>query len=312
MSNHIALTESGCEQFVTEAIGNALPHKCCQNYSSIPPGFSIVPVWTVCMITMFRLWAFAFLLITAFLIGCATSKGHWEKARTLDTINAYEQFLATQPKSDFENAAVRRLAELRFEQALVAGSIEAYEQFLSMPQPADLVTQAQTRIASLTKKTIVVSVVPVDSSTTAVHTRMLVGLVADLLAAEGLVVCRQEQCDSTYEVWIEAKLNDVSTIFMGGGERLTGFKLGFKSAVSITYSLRDPSGKLVLIDSDGIDYSKVGITCGPVPRDSRFFVRVSSFQTDWAITDKLREVLKKSLRNLLVPAVITHRRIVIF
>lgn len=243
----------------------------------------------------------AIILIMFFLGSCGTSKRQWEEARALDTTDAYNQFLSTQPPPDLANAAKRRLFELQFEKALATNSFEAYDQFLATQPPPDLAIKAQAQVASLTKKEIVVSVVPLEK-----WMHKIASQFCELLTAEGLTVCQQEKCNSAYDMRVEGKLRDASVLNFNPS--LLDYKINKESAFSITYDVKSSEGSQILIDPKGIDYSKLGITRGPVPRDSRFFITVSVVQNDWSMTTELKNKLTESIRELLVPAIIAHHR----
>ncbi len=75
--------------------------------------------------------AAALIVAAVSIVGCATTRGHWKQASTLNTIGAYEDFLRCHPESESAAAAGRRIEVLKFEEACDRNEVAIYETFLS-------------------------------------------------------------------------------------------------------------------------------------------------------------------------------------
>lgn len=91
------------------------------------------------------------------LVGCATTKGDWQKAAHLNTIEAYKEFLREHPESEFTKLARERMEQLEresaekveWESAKRNDSIGSYQQFLSKYRYGKFSSLAKDRIKEL-------------------------------------------------------------------------------------------------------------------------------------------------------------------
>ncbi len=67
-----------------------------------------------------------FFLVLA--LGCASA---YEKAKKVDTVEAYEEFIKENPASTDVGAAHRRVAELKLAEAKKVGTLDAYDKFIA-------------------------------------------------------------------------------------------------------------------------------------------------------------------------------------
>lgn len=96
-----------------------------------------------------------------FIVGCASVSSLYNKARELNTIEAYEEFIQKYPDSELANEAKKRIEELEaskkdFETAKTKNTIESYNVFIVKYPESEYVKEAKLKIReiSLLKKTI--------------------------------------------------------------------------------------------------------------------------------------------------------------
>jgi len=96
-----------------------------------------------------------------FIVGCASVSYLYNKARELDTIEAYEEFIQKYPDSKLANEAKKRIEELEaskkdFETAKTKNTIESYNEFIIKHPESEYVKEAKLKIReiSLRKKNI--------------------------------------------------------------------------------------------------------------------------------------------------------------
>lgn len=70
------------------------------------------------------------LLVPVLLLACATAKSHYEDARKINTIAAYQEFLGKYPSGEYAKLAQTKIEGLNFEKAQAANTVEAYETFM--------------------------------------------------------------------------------------------------------------------------------------------------------------------------------------
>ena len=87
-------------------------------------------------------------------IGCATMKGHWEEAATLNTVESYEEFLKRHPEGEFSDTARERLENLYFQKAENENTIASYRNFLNRYPEGKHVDQVRLRLTWLETKEI--------------------------------------------------------------------------------------------------------------------------------------------------------------
>jgi outer membrane protein assembly factor BamD (BamD/ComL family) len=87
-------------------------------------------------------------------VGCATTKGDWEKAKKFDTILAYKEFLQKCPQSEFTADAKRRIERLKWDNTKRHSSVEGYEEFLKEYPQSEFRDEAKEKIEQLSYKNI--------------------------------------------------------------------------------------------------------------------------------------------------------------
>ena len=70
------------------------------------------------------------MIMLVLLSACSTVKPHYMEARRIDTVAAYQEFLRNHPESEFTTAAKTRIEEIKFEKAKSLNTVSAYEQFI--------------------------------------------------------------------------------------------------------------------------------------------------------------------------------------
>ncbi|MBT8350786.1 MAG: hypothetical protein KJO26_06080 [Deltaproteobacteria bacterium] len=74
--------------------------------------------------------SFIILIMILFTYACSTAQKDYEKARQVDTINAYQDFLSKHPQTDYTKPAMTRIEEKNFERAESENTVAAYQRFL--------------------------------------------------------------------------------------------------------------------------------------------------------------------------------------
>lgn len=90
----------------------------------------------------------------ALICGCASEEGRWETAKTADTVEAYEAFLAEYPESPHQTEAAARIEALDWTAAENSDTIEGYQAFLEKHRESEHVGSATERIDMLEKTAI--------------------------------------------------------------------------------------------------------------------------------------------------------------
>jgi len=99
--------------------------------------------------TRYRYGILGAILIILHFWGCASIQNQWREASSVNTIGAYEDFLARNPRSEYSTEARSRLAKLSFDQARRSDSIVAYQEFLNKYKDTPSATEARERLATL-------------------------------------------------------------------------------------------------------------------------------------------------------------------
>jgi hypothetical protein len=86
---------------------------------------------------------------TMVLSGCAGHKSPWEQAQTVNTIEAYQDFLAQHPQGEFADKARARIQELRYRRALAENTIEACEDFIHIYLEGEFVDSIRVQLEQL-------------------------------------------------------------------------------------------------------------------------------------------------------------------
>ena len=111
----------------------------------LTPAFIFIPV------LMHIRYLVIFLCLT--LSACANPDKDWQLAERDDSQNAYLEFLAKHPDSEFAEPARQRIDELKvtrnWERATFRDSANAYTAFISKHPDSEFVTQAQIRVQEI-------------------------------------------------------------------------------------------------------------------------------------------------------------------
>jgi hypothetical protein len=86
--------------------------------------------------------------------GCSRRQQEWEAARSVDTVQAYQRFLATFPDGEFASQAQARVRELQeaedWQKAMRADTAAAYQEFVARHPQGRNSDEARIRIGNLT------------------------------------------------------------------------------------------------------------------------------------------------------------------
>lgn len=88
-------------------------------------------------------------LVILVLTGCATIKGDWEKAKGLNTITAYQEFLQNHPQSEFSDDAKHRIEKLEWIKAYKLNTVDGYQRFIKEYSSSKFISEAKQRIEAL-------------------------------------------------------------------------------------------------------------------------------------------------------------------
>jgi cell division septation protein DedD len=96
----------------------------------------------------------AFLMVSlVWVSGCSRRQQEWEAARSADTLQSYQRFLASFPDGEFASQAQARVRELQeaedWQKATRADTAEAYQQFVTRHPLARNSDEARIRIGNL-------------------------------------------------------------------------------------------------------------------------------------------------------------------
>lgn len=83
------------------------------------------------------------------LVGCATTKGNWEKAQRLNTIKAYQEFLQKHPQSEFTAEAKHQIQNIDWQKATRLDTLESYQEFKNKYPHSKFIHEAEARIDKL-------------------------------------------------------------------------------------------------------------------------------------------------------------------
>jgi len=89
------------------------------------------------------------LIISLVLVGCATTKGDWQKAVELNTVEAYKEFLLKHPQNEFAGIARKNIERLEWESVKRNDNIESYQQFISIYPYSEFTNFAKNRVEEL-------------------------------------------------------------------------------------------------------------------------------------------------------------------
>jgi hypothetical protein len=82
-------------------------------------------------------------------IGCATLGNEWKKTAAIDTVEAYQGFIARYPGSSYSREARERIASRQWEIARTTDDIPSYEAFLMKHQKSKQAPAARERLKKL-------------------------------------------------------------------------------------------------------------------------------------------------------------------
>jgi len=88
-------------------------------------------------------------VLVALAAGCAGRSGDWEKAKTVNTVAAYEEFLTKHPAGEYADQARLKIEDFHFTDAKATNSVKAYEGFLEHHPGSKLAADARSEIEQL-------------------------------------------------------------------------------------------------------------------------------------------------------------------
>jgi len=89
------------------------------------------------------------LIMALLFVGCATTKGNWQKAAQLNTVEAYKEFLLKHPQSEFINLARKNIEQLEWQYAIDINSTNEYQKFLEKYPRSEFSVQARQKIEEI-------------------------------------------------------------------------------------------------------------------------------------------------------------------
>ena len=91
------------------------------------------------------------IILTVFPIvyACSAAQKDYEKARQVDTIAAYQDFLSKHPQSDFSKTAMTRIEEKKFKMAESENTVAAYQRFINASDSELFKNYANQRIIKI-------------------------------------------------------------------------------------------------------------------------------------------------------------------
>lgn len=92
-------------------------------------------IWTLCL----------FCSISVF----SQSTKTWEETQSVNSIEAYQAFIAKYPKGKYVEAAKLKLAQLEFTKARQRNTVAAYEEFIAKTSDTELINEANLLIAKI-------------------------------------------------------------------------------------------------------------------------------------------------------------------
>ncbi len=81
------------------------------------------------------------------MMSCVTVSSEFKKARNIDTVVAYQEFLKKYPNSEFTKEAKKRIEELEYEKAKSENTIESYQRFIEKYPDSEFGSTAKEKIA---------------------------------------------------------------------------------------------------------------------------------------------------------------------
>lgn len=94
-----------------------------------------------------NLWAL--LVIVSGILGCSTVHIDWDMATSINTIEAYDEFLRKHPDSEFTEQALEKVEPMRFQKALEEGTVRGLSVYLARYERGRYEKQARSRLRSL-------------------------------------------------------------------------------------------------------------------------------------------------------------------
>lgn len=98
-------------------------------------------------------YRFIVFFVSLILLSCASPEKDWQLAERDDSQNAYLEFLAKHPDSEFAEQARRRINELKvlhaWERAEFKDTLDAYEAFISKYDDSEFVADARERVREI-------------------------------------------------------------------------------------------------------------------------------------------------------------------
>ncbi|MFC2151014.1 tol-pal system YbgF family protein [Bacteroidota bacterium] len=91
---------------------------------------------------------FSFLMIMIF-IGCNPDKKEWQKAKSINSISAYENFVNQFPNSSFVDSAYFKIDKIRFEKAATVNSIQIFQKFIEDYPESAFLDSAKNKLENI-------------------------------------------------------------------------------------------------------------------------------------------------------------------
>lgn len=88
------------------------------------------------------------LLSVVLIAGCATMQADWKKTESVNTVDAYREFLKHYPQSGYANEAKSRIEGLKYEEAKKKDQIGSYEEFLGIYPQSKYLQDVKDRLNS--------------------------------------------------------------------------------------------------------------------------------------------------------------------
>ena len=98
---------------------------------------------------MFKKSLLWILLIAILSLSCSPERGDWKKAKSQNSIEAYEEYLAKYPEGKHAAEAREKITDLHYQQAESASTIEAYEEYLAKYPAEKYASTVRERITQL-------------------------------------------------------------------------------------------------------------------------------------------------------------------
>ncbi|MFQ5751839.1 MAG: tol-pal system YbgF family protein [bacterium] len=89
------------------------------------------------------------IIATSFMLSCDSTKSDWDKAQELNTIEAYEEFIARHPESEYDSVATVKLEELHWQKISSGNELKTFEDFIRQFPQGKNISEATTKYEEL-------------------------------------------------------------------------------------------------------------------------------------------------------------------